>query len=147
MEITNFGRNGNCSNCGQCCCDTICVTKGEVRKIAQYVLTHKVTLFPLVRFPLTSVRVTCPFRNEVLKKCEIYPVRPEICKTFACWMGAEAARKNFKRLIGRPGATCNVSLNWIFLGDPTLFGLIRVLDKVDRADWLGFDPKLLEERK
>lgn len=40
MVITDFEKNGRCSGCGQCCCDTMIVTSEEVRRIAQYAQTH-----------------------------------------------------------------------------------------------------------
>ena len=42
---------------------------------------------------LESVDLTCPFRNETTKRCEVYPVRPLICRAFICSRTLQAARK------------------------------------------------------
>lgn len=145
MGITNFECDGKCSNCGQCCGDAICVTPPEVRRIAKYVRGHSVNAFPIA-IANGSVRVSCPFRNEAHKRCEVYPVRPLICKTFRCGMGEDASKANLEKLLKRPDATCLVSFNWVFLGDPRLAKVLG-LPLVNREQWLGFSPKLLEEKK
>lgn len=141
MGITDFEKNGRCSGCGQCCCDTMVVTSEEVRRIAQYAQTHDVLAFPPT---ITNgvLHITCPFRNEVGRRCEIYPVRPLICKTFRCSMGTEGASKNFTRLLARPGATCTHSFHWTFLGDPTICKATGI-PLTDRAKSLGCDPSTL----
>lgn len=145
MGITNFERDGKCSDCGQCCCDAICVTPAEVRRIAKYVRSHIVNAFPIA-ISNGNARASCPFRNEGLKRCEVYPVRPLICKTFRCGMGDDASKANLEKLLERPYATCLVSFNWVFLGDPRLAKVLG-LPLVSREQWLGFSPKLLEEKK
>ena len=42
---------------------------------------------------MESVDLTCPFRNEETKRCEVYPVRPLICRAFICSRTLQAARK------------------------------------------------------
>lgn len=133
--MTDFTENGECSNCGECCNDTPCVTKSEVRKIARWLKSHP---RPLHRQPMVvlAVRAKCPFRNEAERKCEIYPVRPLVCRTFKCDMGNKGAAKNLKRLLYRKDASCMVSLSWIFLGDDRVSKAL-CLELVDRAEWLG----------
>ena len=83
--VTDFTQNGKCSNCGQCCSDILPVSKSEIKKIRTYVAEHHIAEH--VNRPPTAVPIvdfTCPFRNEAEKKCDIYAVRPKICKRFQC---------------------------------------------------------------
>lgn len=143
MVITNFTIDGNCSNCGACCSDTPCVTKDETRRIAKWLKSHEAKIDRPLKIT-NLVKATCPFRNEKDKRCEVYPVRPLICRTFKCDMGDKGAEKNLKRMIGRKDASFLVSLRWIFLGDSSVCKALG-LPLVDRADWLGENPE--EEKK
>ena len=83
--VFDFTDNGKCTNCGQCCTALLPVTKAEVEVMHRYVRKHNVK--PHQTSPLISAPVidfTCPFRNEMLKKCDIYPARPKICRDFKC---------------------------------------------------------------
>ena len=73
MKLYNIPAHTNCTNCGQCC-GVIPASDEEVQKIRKYVKVHGIK----ARAP----GVTCPFRNEEEKKCDIYPVRPIICRLF-----------------------------------------------------------------
>lgn len=79
MQLTNFTRCGNCSNCGQCCSDLLHLDKTEIEKIDNYLKEHKVK-----QHNKEANNWNCPFRNEELKKCDIYEVRPLICQRFKC---------------------------------------------------------------
>ena len=53
------------------------------------------------RYPTAAhfVDMVCPFRDEVAKTCTIYPVRPEICRTFICCHAKEEIERNRKELM------------------------------------------------
>lgn len=83
--VTDFTKNGKCSNCGGCCSATLPMSKKELKTIKDYVKKNKVKTHTHKNIVLEDiVDLTCPFRNEEQKKCEIYPVRPWICRKFIC---------------------------------------------------------------
>lgn len=73
MKPYNIPSHTNCTNCGKCC-GIIPVDAEELAVIKEYV--EKYHIEPKNHFP------TCPFRNEEEKRCDIYPVRPVICRLF-----------------------------------------------------------------
>ena len=73
MKPYNIPAHTNCTNCGDCC-GIIPVDANELAEIMEYIKEHNITARR--QFPL------CPFRNEKKKKCDIYPVRPIICRLF-----------------------------------------------------------------
>lgn len=91
MKLTNFCKNGMCSNCGQCCSDTLHLSHDEIKEIDKYLKEHKIT--PTKYDANTDIDNRCPFRDDFLKRCMIYPVRPEICKIFKCDTPVEKAVK------------------------------------------------------
>lgn len=85
--VYNFCKDGKCIECGQCCSNILPLSSKEIKEIKRYIEKHKVTEkrhFPPTR--TATIDMTCPFLNDDkdCKKCEIYPVRPQICKTFQC---------------------------------------------------------------
>lgn len=72
--ILNIPEHKNCTNCGKCC-GIIPSTKEEVEIIRKYIAENGIK-------PIKGDMATCPFRDEVKKKCLIYPVRPLICRLF-----------------------------------------------------------------
>ena len=83
--LHDFTENGECSGCGECCSNILPVTEAEIARIRRYIKKHGIkeqrhtppTVMPVMDF-------TCPFRNNADRKCEIYEVRPEICRDFRC---------------------------------------------------------------
>lgn len=83
--IYDFTKDGECSNCGQCCSDFLPVSEREVAVIRAYVKKHGIREHknrPPVKEPVMDW--TCPFRNNAERKCDIYAVRPAICRDFRC---------------------------------------------------------------
>lgn len=80
-KITDFTKDGKCSSCGQCCVDAIPLSEEEVHTIKAYIRKHGIKE---QRHSLTRFDFTCPFRNEEKRTCEIYEVRPAICRAFKC---------------------------------------------------------------
>lgn len=77
----NFTDNGECANCGACCSNLLPMTEAEVRKIKRVVRRRNLNPH---RFLLAQVDMTCPFRNNEERKCDIYADRPMICREFKC---------------------------------------------------------------
>jgi len=88
-KLTNHTILGNCSNCGNCCSDILHLNNKEIKQIDNYLKTHK-----LQQHNKGENNMMCPFRNETLKKCDIYEVRPDICKIFKCDKSPEEAWVN-----------------------------------------------------
>ena len=85
QPVTDFTENGQCTKCGQCCGDILPVSRHEIDKIRKYIKENGIT--ENINRPPTcmpTIDMTCPFRNEKERKCDIYPVRPLICKDFMC---------------------------------------------------------------
>lgn len=84
--VFDYTKNGECSNCGNCCSDFLPISPEEIRRIEKYIKKHGIKeqkhFLPLASFPQADF--TCPFRNNDERKCVIYPVRPAICKDFRC---------------------------------------------------------------
>ena len=85
-SCTDFTINGKCSNCGECCGSILPVTKKEIKRIKAYVRKHNIKPHKNDVAPAVEmvIDLTCPFRNEKEHKCDIYNVRPLICKCFIC---------------------------------------------------------------
>ena len=79
MNIKDYTVCGNCSNCGECCSDTLFLDDEEIERIDNYLKEHKVS-----QHNIGEGNFICPFRNQLLKKCDIYEVRPYICRFFKC---------------------------------------------------------------
>lgn len=86
MNLTNFTIYGKCSNCGQCCSDILHLSKEEIKTIKDYLKVHK-----LEQCNKGENNLNCPFRDDFMKKCNIYEVRPEICRVFKCNKTSEDA--------------------------------------------------------
>ena len=75
--------NGKCVGCGECCSDFLPVTDQEVKRMKQYARKHNLKEHRH-NYPFAVKDLTCPFRNEETKKCDVYEVRPLICRSFIC---------------------------------------------------------------
>lgn len=83
--VYDFTKNGECSNCGACCSNILPISNKEIKTIKMYMRSHKIKEHRhIIPTAIESLDMTCPFRNDEEKKCEIYAVRPAICKAFKC---------------------------------------------------------------
>ena len=85
-KVTDYTIDGKCSGCGNCCPDMLSLSMGEVIAIEEYVKKHNIQPH-VVGVPLVNaIDATCPFLNMNKKtdRCNIYPVRPYICRIFHC---------------------------------------------------------------
>ena len=89
-NIKDMTKEGKCSKCGECCGLFIPFTKKELKIIKEYV--NKNNIKPMFRYntAIGSFDARCPFYNSIQHKCNIYEVRPHVCKDFIC------SRKNWK---------------------------------------------------
>ena len=87
IKLTNFTHAGMCSNCGECCSDFLSLSKEEIKVIDEYIKKHKVE-----QHNKGSLNSRCPFRNDFLRKCDIYEARPYICRVFKCDTQPEEAQ-------------------------------------------------------
>lgn len=84
--LYDFTENGKCICCGQCCSDLLPVTDKEIAEIKKYVKIHKIKAHSHGNFLSGNfMDLTCPFMDSSKElKCEIYPVRPKVCRMFSC---------------------------------------------------------------
>lgn len=82
LNLVNHTFAGQCSNCGECCSDILPLTTKEIVEIDKYLKTHKIERHN--QSSEDALNTLCPFRNQTLKKCDIYEARPYICKMFKC---------------------------------------------------------------
>lgn len=80
--VYNFTDNGKCICCGNCCTALLPVTKEELKTIKRYIKRKHIK--PEIHYGKVNIDLTCPFRNDAEKKCNVYEVRPAICRDFKC---------------------------------------------------------------
>lgn len=92
-QYSNNCVDGKCSGCGECCADLLPVTPEEIRKIRAYVEKHHIKEHKNAPFfDPNAVDLTCPLRNNKERRCEVYPVRPKICREFICSKSLQQAK-------------------------------------------------------
>jgi Fe-S-cluster containining protein len=119
--------DGHCSGCGECCADLLPLTKGEIKRLRDYARKHhlqenKRSFLETKGGPDLS----CPFRNEHTKQCDVYSVRPLICKEYIC-----------SRLLQKPIAQTGLtkekrdihSLRWEVFKNPECENLLKEAQK------------------
>lgn len=85
--IYDFTKNGECIQCGSCCSNLLVMTAEEIETIHKYIKKHNIKehrhILPLAE---PTLDLTCPFLDDSKpnEKCEIYEVRPRICREFIC---------------------------------------------------------------
>ncbi len=93
MQIVDNTDNGRCSSCGECCSNMLPLSDIEKRRIHLYIKANDIKEQRHVYPTVNSVfDMTCPFRDELNRKCLIYSIRPEICRRFICNRPEKAER-------------------------------------------------------
>ena len=114
--VFDFTKDGDCSNCGNCCSDLLPISSKEIKEIKRHIHKHKIK--ESKHFLPTSERIgwdlTCPFRDNDKQKCTIYEVRPEICRSFKCDYPVKGIQMNRDRLTGKYNV---VSVRKMFFGE------------------------------
>lgn len=107
--------DGQCSGCGECCTDLLPVSPQELRRLKEYAKAHHLKEHRQAPFfDRKAVDLTCPFRNQQTGKCDVYKVRPQICRDFICSKKLEDAKRdrNLFHITRRP-----YSLRWEIFGN------------------------------
>jgi hypothetical protein len=93
--------HGICTGCGECCTNLLPMTDSEIVTIRRYIIKHgirqRVRKMNFLSDPVMDM--TCPFLDDSKKKdkCTIYPVRPQVCRSFNCRKYAEGILPNVTR--------------------------------------------------
>lgn len=127
--MKDFTKSGMCSNCGNCCSDILHLDNDEIKKIDNFLKKHKVVNHS------KKENLSCPFRNEVFKKCDIYEVRPYICKMFKC--NVSPAQAYLKRDEINKGKRPR-SMSELFFKDDTKIKMVKDRFKIKvykRGEW------------
>lgn len=101
-HVTDFTNNGVCSQCGGCCTDLLYVSEKDIKTIKKYMEKHEIHEHTnrSVLDTTSAVDITCPFLTDE-GSCQIYEVRPNICKTFKCDMSEKEIIQNQNRYKSR----------------------------------------------
>jgi len=85
--VYDFTDNGKCKQCGACCGSILPLSNAEIMKIRNYITKHGIKeQKKCIPFTIPIFDLTCPFLDDSKdkEKCKIYPVRPQICRSFSC---------------------------------------------------------------
>lgn len=83
--VFDFTKSGECSNCGSCCSDFLPISEKEIKNIKKYIREKNIKEQKhIIPTSTPTIDFTCPFRNNSKRRCEIYAVRPAICRDFKC---------------------------------------------------------------
>lgn len=140
MKISNNTCGGKCSNCGECCMPLIPITLSEYKVIKEYIKEHHISPQD-VHISGNDVRLDCPFHDIENKKCNIYPVRPEVCKAFLCSTGS-VANKYDKRADINGSSNKLVPLDFLFYGLP--IGELLLYQHLSQENYIYNDPKYID---
>lgn len=109
--------NGKCSGCGHCCTSLLPTTVQERQRMKDYADAHgfhpQLPLQTLPRY-YEMIYVRCPFLNSD-NQCNVYPVRPAICRIFKCSDGTLGCVKRVGEYKDTIAATRTVNL-WEIYG-------------------------------
>ena len=83
-NISNCCDGRNCSKCGGCCTIGIPITRKEEKVIREYIKENNIEKEELIDKENNNFYADCCFHDRKTKLCKIYPVRPNICKSFKC---------------------------------------------------------------
>lgn len=96
-KVVDCSKDGKCSCCGGCCSDILPLLPTELSRLRAFVKKTHYKPHTKVIIPMgETYDGTCPFLNED-NKCDIYKIRPEICKMFKCWQN-DLTPEKFKTL-------------------------------------------------
>ena len=101
FDVTDKFVDDKCSKCGECCGRVLPITDKEIKNIKKYIKGKKLKIYPASQKTCLSeiVNFNCPFLDpDAENKCQIYPVRPKICKVYTC---RDQVQKKFKPLSKR----------------------------------------------
>lgn len=124
-DIKNRCNGHQCSCCGSCCTEFLPLTRKEIYKIKDYLKEHpEIKGNWLTKDEDKDLHAFCPFLNKDTCRCDIYPVRPFVCRDFKCDKSIDKIKAN--RLAYAKRADYNsflkeddvmVSLHYLFFND------------------------------
>lgn len=138
-QVNDFYKEGKCSRCGECCTPFIPITNKEYKIIKKYIKDNDIQKENLIDGE--NVYVRCCFYNRKEKKCNIYEVRPEVCRRFKCCNSMQQinARKKYfndRADINKVGTKIQ-GMDELFYGDLTsLLYYIRYLKPKNTDDFI-----------
>ena len=80
-EKVDNTQDGICSGCGNCCANILLLSDVEIKNIKKYILKYNIKA--VNRNTIFNCVNVCPFLSKE-NTCNIYSVRPDICKKFSC---------------------------------------------------------------
>ena len=107
-NIINNTINNSCSKCGMCCGMFIPFTDKEIAKIKKYVKKYNIKQVE-DRETENGFEARCCFYDVKNKKCNIYSVRPYVCKDFICNRKDWKRQRNKYELIGDYNSTLKIT--------------------------------------
>jgi len=88
MPFNDFTQDGECSNCGFCCSDTLPLSVDDLELIKEFMKDNKLEPSKSRQEVYMDGKLAsspgCPFRNNETKRCNIYSHRPKICREYKC---------------------------------------------------------------
>jgi len=130
VTFSNKCIDGKCSGCGECCADLLPLTVEEVQRLKTYAKKHGLKAHTQAPFYIKdAVDFTCPFRNQIESKCDVYEIRPKICRSFICSKTLEQARHDRDLLHQKRSV---YSLRYEVFGDRSLLDYLAQAD----AEWM-----------
>lgn len=106
-----------CTNCGNCCTPCLQMTQEEIDTIKQYIIDNNIP--ERLYYIEGKLEYVCPFRNREDKICNIYEVRPEVCRLFESWTEGYGVEGHVQRLIDTNVSTCKA--HELFFGNTTFY--------------------------
>ena len=101
-----------CSGCGNCCSNLLPLSLCEIQDIKAFILEHNIQPVQHEKI-FDGYDASCPFLSED-NRCNIYDIRPLICKVFTCNRKAPKKKQALK-LCQENRELCNV--RGTFFGD------------------------------
>lgn len=127
-KTTDFTVDGKCSGCGACCSNILPLSTEEVNRIAKYIQKHGIKEQKKTYASPDAMDMTCPFRDDVSRKCTIYEVRPAICRVYKCDDDA-AGRKHPQIRQIQKNTTGIVLMRGTFFGNEHDRALCEMIEK------------------
>ena len=94
----NLTCKGKCSRCGGCCMPCVPITLEEYYKIKDYIKENDIPYeVPQPYFTSNGqqeIDLRCCFYDKKNKKCKIYDVRPEVCRSYSCCLSENILEHN-----------------------------------------------------
>ena len=113
--------SGVCSRCGECCTNYIPITESERLVIKEYITKNNIKEQPYIEGNDVYVD-KCPFYDRKEKRCQIYEIRPMVCRSFSCSYSEDKLEENRQYFDNRADYNGNsgsfITLNDMFYDDP-----------------------------